>query len=179
MKSTKTVKKAKKMDFRVENIEGVDCLLFENNGNYHQIDLRAISSWGLLLGLTDTAEIVSAILRFKETPVAPGEPNLWTPLYEALGEGLEQMSQSGVPPEYVEDVLYSDAPVPTPEVSQKIIAAQSAGVSAINACPDEIGDVSSLITAALVDHETKIKDARVKFVDKLAPVYEIELTSGQ
>lgn len=179
MKRPKTNKNVRKMDFKVVSVDGTDCLLFENDGSYHQIDLRAISSWGLLLGLTDTAQIVAAILRFKETPVAPGEPNLWTPLYETLGEGLEQMSKAGVPPEYVEDVLYSNAPVPTPEVAQKIVDAQAAGVATINTCPDELGDISSLITTALTDHETKIKDGRVDFVDKLAPVYQIELTSGQ
>lgn len=162
-----------KMDITVEDIDGVSCLIARSGNDMHQIDLRAISSWGLLLGLTDPVEIVGKILRFKEKPVKRGEPNLWTPLYETLGDGLDQLSRSGVPAEYMEDVLYSDAPLPTQEATDAILAARGGAVAVIDADPDVCADVAADIAAALDPHTDSIAEMRVEFVDQLAPVYEI------
>jgi hypothetical protein len=176
VKKTKTPTKPKKgigMETWTEESEGVEYLIVKSGEVIHQIDLRAISSWGLLLGLTDPAEVVSKILRFKEKRTAKGEPNLWTPLYETLTAGLDEMSQSGVPAEYMEEVLTSDAPVPSTEATDAILAAQQAGRDQIDLDPDEWGDVSAALTSVLEPHTEAIAASRVEFVDALAPVYEI------
>jgi hypothetical protein len=164
------------MEFRTEAVDDVEYLIGEDGeGLIHQIDLRAIGSWGLLLGLTDTAEIVAAILRNDEKPVGPGEPNMWTPLYETLHEGLDALSASGVPPELMEFLLDPavDAPVPSIEVCAAIEEARTAGRGKIMEFPEKWGDVSAAVASVLSDREEKIAQDRLAFIDKLAPVYEV------
>lgn len=164
------------MEFRTEAVGDVEYLIGEDGeGLIHQIDLRAIGSWGLLLGLTDPAEIVAAILRNQEEPVGPGQPNMWTPLYDALGDGLDAMSASGVPPEYMEDLLDPalGAPVPGLEVCEALKEARTKGRDKIMESPEPFGDVSAAVTEVLAKHEGKIAEDRLAFVDKLAPVYEL------
>ncbi len=164
------------MDYRTESIDGVDYFIADDGeGNIHQIDLRAVGSWGLLLGLTDPAEIVAAILRHQEEPVAPGAPNMWTPMYDALDDGLDAMSQSGVPPELMEDLLDPalGSPVPGAEVLARIEDARSQGRARIDEFPDPLNGDTSAFAGLLTDHADKITEERLKFVDALAPVYEL------
>lgn len=164
------------MEFRTEAVDDVEYLIGDDGeGNIHQIDLRAIGSWGLLLGLSDPAEIVAAILRHQEVPVGPGQPNMWTPLYDALGDGLDAMSAAGVPPEHMEDLLDPalGSPVPGPEVCGKLEEARARGRQKVAESPEPYGDVSAAVTEALAGHCEKITEDRLAFVDKLAPVYEI------
>lgn len=161
------------MESRVEEVEGSEYLILTDGDKTYQIDLRALSSWGMLLGLTDESEIVGAILRFQDKPSKLGEPNVWTPMFDALGQGLDELSQVGVPPEYVEDVLESDAPFPTPETTSMIHEARAKGRQEMESFPDVLGDNASAITEVLVGHCDKIKAGRVEFVDKLAPTYEL------
>ena len=170
--------KENKMQIRTEEVEGTEYLIAETEGDdgqvmIHQIDLRALSSGGILLGLTDPAEVATKILRFKEKKVAKGEPNVWTPLYDALNEGLDQLSKAGVPAEYMEELLTMDAPVPTAEATEAIIAAREEGLAIIDEDPDVVGDAMEDVVAALDGHEEKIAEMRLNFVDTLAPVYEI------
>jgi hypothetical protein len=169
----KKVKRA--VDLRIEEIEGDQYLIVQEGDAIHQIDLRAVSSWGLLLGLTDPSEIVRRILRFEEKPVGKGKPNLWTPLYETLGEGLDQMSRAGVPAEYMEDMLDPalGSPIPGTEILDRIAAAQTEAVAAIDADPEKFGDISTDVGALLESHGQQISEMRTAFVDALAPVYEI------
>ena len=164
------------MESRVEEVEGSEYLILSEGDKMYQIDLRALSSWGMLLGLTDEVEIVGAILRFQDKPVQAGEPNVWTPMYEALGEGLDELSQAGVPPEYVEDVMNSDAPFPTPETAARIEKAQADGRQKMDEYPDVLGDDAASVSETLVGHTDKVKAGRVDFIDKLAPVYELPPT---
>jgi hypothetical protein len=165
--------KKKRMESRVEEVDGGQFLIVTDGDRVHQIDLGALSSWGMLLGLTDEAEIVRAILRFQDTPAKPGEPNMWTPLYDALGRGLDELSRVGVPPEFVEDVMNSDAPFPAPETAALIESARAAGRAAVEAFPDVLGADATTVTDALAGHCDKVKAGRVGFVDQLAPVYEL------
>jgi hypothetical protein len=172
----KKMKKEKHMEFRTEDVGGTEYLIADNGaGDIHQIDLRAIGSWGLLLGLTDTAEIVSAILRFKEPEAAPGQPNAWTPMFDALNDGLDAMSAAGVPPEHMEDLLDPElgSPVPGPELCGKLQEAQAHGRAKVAESPDDWGDNRQAVAELLAGHEEVIAEERLKLVDRLAPVYEI------
>lgn len=167
------------MDFRIEELGGLPYLVAEStnddgSAHIHQIDMRAISSWGLLLGLTDPGEIAQAILTHKEEPVLPGENNMWTDLYDSLGQGLDAMSMAGVPPEYMEDLLDPElgAPVPGVELLDVIEEARGKGRDKVKENkPDK--DMKDELNELLSGHEEKIKEIRLEFVDKLAPVHEL------
>lgn len=162
-----------RMSFRLETIDGVEYLIGERGEHLHQIDLRAVSSWGMLLGLSDPVEIVEAILRTEDVPAGFGQPNMWTDLYGAIGDGLDELSQAGVPAEYAEEVIESDAPYPSEEVMTRIRNARAATKAKIGKDPDKWGNVRPALAAVLAGREEAVAEARVEFVDALAPVYEI------
>lgn len=169
----KTKKGKKRMESRIEEVEGGQYLIVTDGDKVHQIDLMALSSWGILLGLTDETEIVKAILRFQDTPVPAGQPNVWTPLFDALGQGLDELSQVGVPADFVEDVMASDAPFPCAETAALIADARAEGRRKMEEFPDVLGADAAAVTEVLAEHVEKVKEGRVKFLDALAPVYEL------
>jgi hypothetical protein len=166
------------MDFTIQVIEGVEYLIVTRDDRIHQMPMEAIASWGLLLGLTNPSDIVAAILRNRETPVAPGEPNMWTPLYDALDEGLHALAASGVPPEHMPTLLDPElgAPVPGPDILDRMAAAQQESLATINSHPDEWGALSSDLVAVLDEKVSVIDDAKVAFLDRISPVYELPQT---
>lgn len=179
MKPAATTKKGKKR-MRTETVDGTEYLIAENGNDTHLIDIRAIASWGLLLGMTDPGEIVAAILRFKEEPALPGQPNVWTPLYEALDTGLDALSAAGVPPEHMEDLLDPalGSPVPGPGVCAELEKARGRGRAKVLESPDVWGDTAAEVAEALADKVGVIAEARLAFVDKLAPVYEVPVSEA-
>jgi hypothetical protein len=167
--------KGKRMEYRMETIAGLECLMVENGTDLHKIPLAAIASWGTLLGEPDPAKVVAAIIGFQEVPVGPGEPNVWTGLYEGLDEGLLELAKAGVPPEHMPDLLDPElgAPVPGPEIHGRMVAARALGRKEIDAGTPAPVDLPPGLAKALEEKADVIAEAQVAFLDDLSPTVEI------
>lgn len=172
------------METSIQSIMGMECIVIETEEGGEIIPLQAIASWGILLGLTDTQEILKAIREHQATPANPGQPNEWTPLYDALQAGLREMAKAGVPTEFMVELLDPTlgAPVPGVEALSNIAAAQAECpmVSAIEsepmmrmasfamtAEPEVDPALLSIIDTVNADWSERIARDKIDFVDHL------------
>lgn len=168
----------------IQDLQGMPCIVIETDEGGEVIPLQAIASWGVLLGLTDTQEILKAIREHQATPVDPGQPNEWTPLYDALQSGLDEMAKAGVPAEFMVELLDPElgAPIPGVEAMASIAAAQSECPMMSVIKPEPVMRVASFAMAtepeidpALLsiietvnsEWSTRIAQDRVDFIDQL------------
>lgn len=159
--------------YSVQTIAGKDYILLEREDISHQIDMDAISSWGVLLGITDEAELLKAIVQHASTE---GSTVNWGELYDALGENLDAMSASGVPVGLAEDLLdpLLGSPVPGPEKIEKLERVRAKAISDLwsEISPPDL-DEAALTALVFEIDSNKVKVGRTDFIDALAPVYEI------
>lgn len=159
--------------YSIQTIAGKDYILLEREDISHQIDMDAMSSWGVLLGITDEAELLKAIVQHASTE---GDTVDWGELYDALGENLDAMSASGVPVELAEDLLDPSlgSPVPGPEKTEKLEMARAKAISDLWAetSPPDLDETALTALVSEID-SNKVKTGRTDFIDALAPVYEV------
>jgi len=165
------------MNYQIQNVSGTNYIMIESGTTIHQIPVPALSSWGLLLGLTDPGEIIKKILTYRELENDSSE-NIWGPLYEALNEGLDKMSAAGVPPELMEILLDPEmgSPVPGQETLDKIATTQQESNAIIDACaPTKITktEIDNLGTQIKNSFSQDIEKSKLEFIDNLAPRYEL------
>jgi hypothetical protein len=166
------------MNYTIQEIDRMKYVIIEEGTTIHQIPLQAVSSWGLLLGLSDPIEILDRILTYQEPSVDSGQENIWGPLYEALGEGLDKMSAAGVPSELMEFLLDPSlgSPVPGAETLDKISVAQEEANATISSCPTPsitAKNLNGLKETLENEFSEDIQASKDEFIDMLAPVYEI------
>ncbi len=165
--------------YSVQEIAGKSYIILQSADSSFQIDMDAISSWGVLLGLTDKAEIVRSILQ--ESGAELGTVD-WSELYNALGENLDAMSLSGVPVEFAEDLLDPSlgSPVPGAEKIEKLERVRNKAKTNLWAVAggEQLTDaaLSGLVTK--IDSE-RVKNGRTDFIDALSPVYELTPNSPE
>ena len=168
------------MTHTIETLAGVTYIIIHDGSDVTQIPIEAISSWGALLGHTDPGDTLDAILSYTP-PVTGGD--FWGGLYGAVSDGLDQMSQAGVPPEFAEDLLQDNSsPLPTKEARDKLIEVREKSEEAIQNSPGqrpESLDIDALKADLAENYGQQIKDARVDFIDQLQPVYQVVPSSGE
>lgn len=168
------------MTHTIETLAGVTYVIIHDGSDVIQIPIEAISSWGALLGHTDPGDTLDAILGY--TPPETGE-DIWGGLYGAVVEGLDQMSQSGVPPEFAEELLQDDtAPLPTKAARAKLKEVRGKSEEAILNSPGQcpVGlDIDALKADLTDNYGQQIQDAKVDFIDQLQPVYQVLPPSGE
>jgi hypothetical protein len=169
------------MSHTIETLAGVTYVIIHDGNNVMQIPLEAISSWGALLGHTDPGDSLDAILSYNP-PVSASD--IWGGLYEAVTEGLDEMSQSGVPPEFAEELLQDDtAPLPTQEARDKLKKVRGKSEEVIQNTPSHQLPASLDIDALKADlaenYGQQIQEARVSFIDNLQPVYNVIPQAGE
>lgn len=168
------------MTHTIETLAGNTYVIIHDGSDVIQIPIDAISSWGALLGHTDTGDTLEAILGY--TPPEMGE-DIWGGLYEAVVDGLDQMSQSGVPPEFAEELLQDDSsPLPTKKARDKLVKVRGKSEEAILNSPGQRSksiDIDAIKADLAENYGQQIKDARVDFIDQLQPVYTVAPPSGE
>lgn len=138
----------------------------------HVFPLEAVASWGALLGITDTAQIVAAILSQGE---GFREPD-WGALYDKLGAALTPMSAAGVPA-YIMPLLLDPemgSPIPGPEILADLHATQNDGVELLARQDVRLSDsaiVSDIAAAIDNDHAGDLSELSVGVFDALSPTY--------
>jgi hypothetical protein len=143
-----------------------------------QIPLRAVASWGTLLGLTDPVEIIERIMTYDD-PSRDGETNVWGPLYESLRGGLDELAKAGVPPEFMPTLVDPafKSPIPGPEVTQKIAKTRAAALKDMNASRKQAPSPSEFrqsVAALLKDKKAVLEQHVVDFVDNESPTYVLQ-----
>jgi len=164
-------------EYTVQKIDGVEYIILQQGTAIHQIDVGAISSWGVLLGTTDTREILEAILKEGRS-----SENLidWEELYSALGNNLDEMSKAGVPVEFSEILLDPElgSPVPGKDKVDRLENARQKVRDDVADAPDG----AILLTSKMCDEireeilsqkPERLEQARLDFIDELSPEYEI------
>lgn len=169
------------MSHTIETLAGITYVIVHDGNDVMQIPLEAISSWGALLGHTDPGDTLDAILSY--SPPVTGE-DIWGGLYDAVSDGLDQMSQAGVPPEFAEELLQDDtAPLPTKAARDKLKEVRGKSEEAIANSPGnqrpDILDVDALKADLAENYGQQIQDAKVSFIDSLQPVYTVVPPDGQ
>lgn len=157
--------------YSIQKLGGMDCILLQDGPNVHQIPVDAISTWGVLLGLTDEAEIIQAIVR--DADETSGNID-WNGIYDALGENLVATSTSGVPAEYVEDLLDPELGSPIPGLTrvEKLNSARDKAKANLGRCKTKPLSAASLSTLVDQIDSEKVKAKRVEFIDAITPVIE-------
>lgn len=140
----------------------------------HVFPLEAVASWGALLGINDTAQIVAAILSQGE---GFREPD-WGDLYEKLGAALQPMSAAGVPA-YIMPLLLDPelgSPIPGPEILADLNSTQNVGVELLARQEPRVSDsaiVSDIAAAIDGDHAEAMNELSVAVFDALSPTYTL------
>ncbi|QOP66170.1 hypothetical protein SEA_DANIELLEIGNACE_29 [Arthrobacter phage DanielleIgnace] len=168
------------MRYSIQLLGGQRTIVVEDGPNMHCIPVDAIASWGTLLGIEDPAEVLGLIMNYVDQPAPPGEPNVWTKPYEALEAGLDVMARSGVPAEFMPDLLDPalGAPVPGPELHDELAAAREESrvkmKGQLRCGPltrDAVESTAAFMEALPAEIGDDVAASKVVFLDQLAPDY--------
>lgn len=176
------------MEYAIQTIDKEECILLVDGTSHKLIPLAAIASWGDLLGIDDPGEVLTVITTFEDSPPDEDGNNFWTLPYEALKKNTDAMAKSGVPAEYMPDLLDPQlgAPVPGPSLltekgqvaaasqvklgNRTLVGPQLPGVA------DTLDELRGRLRGDLAD---KLKAHRVKFLDNITPKVEMRRAHGQ
>lgn len=159
--------------------DGNEVLMFvdHDDKSVHCIPVATIATWGELLGLTDQDEIIETILNFDEQPTE----NVWTPLFEALQENLDELAYHGVPAEYMHDLIDPEVPSPYPnaKAQKKLVAARKAALTKMGKRQRKnkksVSEFRQSLHEKLNGREQQIERQRTKFLDENSPKYLVEV----
>jgi hypothetical protein len=104
--------------------DGTEALVVTTGTVTEVMGLDAIAAYSELLGEPDPVKTVALIrgaMKIKD------QTGMWGPLYDTLRDGLGELVNAGVPPEFMPDVLDVSvgSPVPGPENAGRLRAAQA------------------------------------------------------
>lgn len=128
--------------------------------------LSVLASYSELLGEPDPAKTVLLIRGCMNTK---DQKDMWGPLYTNLTQAVVDMMDSGVPPEFMPDVLEEAAPVPAKARRTGLKAAQSAVREKVGKNYSQNVQQTASFNALLVRNKDKIKAHRAAFLKGVAP----------
>lgn len=167
------------MEYTIEKVAGMECIMIQEGTHLTQIPLDTIGSWGVLLGESDPGVVLERILTHQEQGVDPGEPNMWTPLYEGLLPVAESMARAGVPVEFMEVLMDEElgAPVPGRSALRMLSSVRSEGVAALEEVALELPvdeAMEALKEELRGDLLASVEARRAKFLDHITPKFGSE-----
>lgn len=166
------------MDYSIEELNGSTSAIIRDGADVHQIPIAALASWGALLGMDDSGDVLDAILAHWEPLPVPG-PNAWTPLYDVLGAALTEMSKAGVPPEFMADLLDPSLGAPVPAARTMSMVARAQEVAPMGATLGPVRDLGELRSLLRLDYAQEIADQKTAFLDAIAPTFTIDKTEQE
>jgi hypothetical protein len=149
--------------------DGSEALVITTGTAIEVIGLDVIASYSELLGEPDSVKTVALIrgaMKIKD------QTGMWQPLYSGLSEGLRELVDAGVPPEFMPDMLEeaTGSPVPGPGGAGRMRAAQAAARDRLGAQGGQVsGQETAQLRALLVGQRDRIKSGRAAFLKEVAP----------
>lgn len=155
--------------------QGTEIIVMREGNHIWEVPIRALTSWGQLLGITDPAEVLDYIINYDD-PSTPGD-DVWPPLYEAMHEGLEQLARAGVPPEHMATLIDPEfeSPIPGPRTTKKLKTNCAKARERFKKNPTKGAKVKVSEFRQVLDLcEGKLDEDRVKFMDSHSPTLKLE-----
>jgi hypothetical protein len=144
--------------------DGTEALVITSGPNIEIHALNVIASYSELLGEPDPAKTV---LLIREAMKIKDQRGMWGPVYKALHDGLGELVNAGVPPEFMPDLLEAQtgSPVPGPGKAATMRAAQKAVRDRVSGGGQNTAEFAALLRG----RQHKVKEARAAFLGKIAP----------